>query len=165
MGLQDTEIKGQMTGRIKGTRLTVVKFSHRDDKYRKIMLFRCDCGNYKKIRLHHVQRMEIKSCGCLQKEFKHPPDHMEKMRASPKRLPNLRKVKASTPSERKGKIRIEVPAGSKKYKYITEQELFSIYYGVEVESLRLAPPPHNKGKKFINGAYQAIDHLAKHAKQ
>jgi len=145
--------KPQMVGKIKGTRLTVVKFSHRDDKYRKIMLFRCDCGNYKKIRLHHVQRLEIKSCGCLQKEFQHQPDHMEKMRASPKRLPNLRKVKASTPSERKGKIRIEVPEGSRRYKYVTEQELFSIYYGVEVESLRLKPPSHNKGKKLVDGVY------------
>lgn len=37
----------QQTGKIKGTRLTVVKFSHRE-KNSKVMLFKCDCGNYKR---------------------------------------------------------------------------------------------------------------------
>ena len=119
-----------VTGRIKGSKLTVVRYHGRDSGGRKIYVFRCDCGKEKKIRLHHVQRLEVKSCGCLQKEFRHPPEHMKKMRESPKRLRNLRIKKASTPNERKGKIRIEEPPGSKKYRYVTEQELTRIYYEV-----------------------------------
>ncbi len=124
----------QVTGKIKGTRLTVVSFSHRDEGYRKVMLFRCDCGNYKKIRLHHVQRLEIKSCGCLQKEFKHTSEHMEKMRANPKRLPNLREQKKSNPPANKGMIRIYQYPGSKTDKgkicYVSDAELNAISLGV-----------------------------------
>ena len=131
MGLQDCEVKEQQTGKIKGTRLTVVKFSHRDHAYRKICLFECECGNFKKIRLDRFQRLEIKSCGCLRREYEWTPEHMQKMRDTPSRLPNLRKKKASTPSFNKGKIRIEDPIGSKKYRYVTESELTEMYYSVE----------------------------------
>ena len=124
----------QVTGKIKGTRLTVVKFSHIDEGYRKVMLFRCDCGNYKKIRLHHVQRLEIKSCGCLQKEFKHTSEHMKKMRASPKRLPNLRKQKRTHSPANKGMIRIYQYPGSKTDKgkicYVSDADLNAIRLGV-----------------------------------
>ena len=133
MGLQDCEVerKPQMTGKIEGTRLTVVKFSHRDNAYRKICLFECECGTFKKIRLDRVQRQEIKSCGCLRREYEWTPEHMQKMRDTPTRLPNLRKKKASTPSFNKGKIRIEDPIGSKQYRYVTESELAEMYYSVE----------------------------------
>ena len=124
----------QETGKIKGTRLTVVKFLYRDEAYRKVVLFKCDCGNYKKIRLHHVQRLEIKSCGCLQKEFKHTSEHMKKMRASPKRLPNLRKQKRENPSVNKGMIRICQRPGSKTDKgkicYVSDADLNAISLGV-----------------------------------
>lgn len=128
MGLQDVEVRAQETGKIKGTRLTVVKFSHRDNAYRKICLFRCECGELKKIRLDRVQRLEIKSCGCLRREYEWTPEHMKKMRDTPSRLPNLRKAKKSKPGFNKGMIRIEDPPGSKKYRYVTDQELTEMFY-------------------------------------
>ncbi len=72
-----------VTGRIKGTQLTVVKYSHRDEKYRKVYLFRCDCGESKKIRMDNVQRNQTKSCGCLQKEIQ-SPENMSWVRGFPK---------------------------------------------------------------------------------
>ena len=47
---------------MEGTRLTVVKYSHTVNK-KSIYLFRCDCGNEKKLRMDHVQQGEIVSCG------------------------------------------------------------------------------------------------------
>jgi len=55
------------TGKMKGTRLTVIKYSHTVNK-KSIYLFRCDCGNEKKLRMDHVQQGEIVSCGCRQAE-------------------------------------------------------------------------------------------------
>ena len=138
MGLQDLKIvddkRGQLTGKFKGSRLTLLKFSHRDERARKIMLFLCDCGNQKKIRLDHVQGGLVKSCGCLTKERKHDLEQLKRMREMPSRLENLRKVKKETISPNKGKIRIEDPIGSGKYRFVKYNELASMYYGVDVES-------------------------------
>ena len=66
------------------------------------------------------------------------PEYMDKLRADPKRIPNLRaKHKSRTMNYRKespikGKIRIEDPIGSKKYRYITEEELNAMYYEADV---------------------------------
>ena len=53
---------------------------------------------------------------------------MKKMRDTPSRLPNLRKAKKSKPGFNKGMIRIEDPPGSKKYRYVTDQELTEMFY-------------------------------------
>ena len=77
------------------------------------------------------------SCGCLLAANK-TPEYMKKIRDDPKRIPNLRaKHKSRTmnyrkESSNKGKIRIEDPIGSKKYRYITEQELTAMYYEADV---------------------------------
>jgi len=76
------------------------------------------------------------SCGCLLATHK-TPEYMKKIRNDPKRLPNLRaKHQSGTMNYRKespnkGKIRIEDPIGSKKYRYITEEELTALYYALD----------------------------------
>ena len=62
---------------------------------------------------------------------------MKKIRDDPKRIRNLRaKHESGTMNYRKespnkGKIRIEDPVGSKKYRYITEEELTALYYALD----------------------------------
>lgn len=124
----------QVTGRIKGTQLTVVKYSHRDEKYRKVYLFRCDCGESKKIRMDNVQRNQTKSCGCLKKKIQ-SPENMSRVRGFPKDPEKMERLKEDMRNRpdwppNKGKARIEISPGSKKYKYVTEKELTEIYYGL-----------------------------------
>ena len=125
-----------MTGKIPGTLLTLIRYSH-THKTRRYNLYECDCGNQKRIRADHVSPDNTMSCGCLLAANK-TPEYMDKLRADPKRLPNLRAKHASgtmnyrKESSNKGKIRIEDPIGSKKYRYITEEELTAMYYEADV---------------------------------
>ena len=49
-------------------RLTVLKFSHSDKRWRKWYLVRCDCGKEKIIMGSAVNSGNTKSCGCLASE-------------------------------------------------------------------------------------------------
>ena len=115
-------------GKMKGTRLTVIKYSHTVNK-KSIYLFRCDCGNEKKLRMDHVQQGEIVSCGCRQAEA---------------RIENLEKTKDIRPAlisegkqgkepANKGKFAIYQYPGSKldkgKVCYVDDAELSQIYHG------------------------------------
>ena len=51
-----------------GTRLTPVRYSQVRGTHQ-YWIYRCTCGNEKEIRKSHFERREIRSCGCLQKEF------------------------------------------------------------------------------------------------
>ena len=131
-----TKIKAQMTGKIPGTKLTMIRYSHYHNG-RRYTLYECECGNQKKIRADHVKPDNTKSCGCMLAEIK-TPEHLAKLRESPKRIPNLRAKHASgtmkyrKESSNKGKIRIEDPIGSKRYRYVTEEELTAMYYEADV---------------------------------
>jgi hypothetical protein len=54
----------------KFNRLTVLKFSHSDKRWRKWYLVRCDCGKEKTIMGSAMVSGNTKSCGCLAKEIK-----------------------------------------------------------------------------------------------
>lgn len=45
-------------------KLVAISFSHRTKSRHTVWLFKCDCGNNKKIRLDNVVRGRQKSCGC-----------------------------------------------------------------------------------------------------
>ena len=124
-----------MTGKIPGTLLTLIRYSHYE-KGKRYNIYECECGTQKKIRSDHVSPDNTMSCGCLLAANK-TPEYMKKIRNDPKRLPNLRaKHQSGTMNYRKespnkGKIRIEHPIGSKKYRYITEEELTALYYALD----------------------------------
>lgn len=65
----------------KYNRLTVVKFDHKDKRFRRYYLFRCDCGIEKVIHGAAVTSGNTKSCGCFGKESR-----------TNKRLPNNKGV-------------------------------------------------------------------------
>lgn len=52
------------------TRLTIVKFSHRDAKHRKHYRVRCVCGKEKTVQATLLRYGNTRSCGCLAKETK-----------------------------------------------------------------------------------------------
>lgn len=62
-------------------RLTVVKFSHHDKRWRRHYLVRCDCGKEKTVQGTLLRSGNTKSCGCLSKETKAatriPDNHSE----------------------------------------------------------------------------------------
>lgn len=49
-------------------RLTAIRFVKKE-KYKYYWLFRCDCGNEKIIKINNVRSGNVKSCGCLKKEY------------------------------------------------------------------------------------------------
>jgi len=57
-------IPGQKIGR-----LTLIDFSHRDNKKQKIYKWKCDCGNETMAKLSCVYRARKRSCGCLRTEY------------------------------------------------------------------------------------------------
>lgn len=59
----------------KFNRLTAIKFIGYDEKNRTIWLFKCDCGQIKNIQKTKVICSRVKSCGCLEKEYKFKPKH------------------------------------------------------------------------------------------
>ena len=121
-----------VTGRIKGSKLTVVRYYGRDSGGKKIYVFRCECGKEKPIRYDHVANGKCKSCGCLQKQTRSSEnmDRIRKIPRDPEKWERYKEKLRNRPGHNKGKIRIEEPPGSKKYKYVTERELTEIYYGV-----------------------------------
>jgi HNH endonuclease len=63
-----------LAGKIFGRLTATDQFERR--KYVKYVLFKCACGNFKYIRVDHVTRGRIKSCGCFRRTldqlfFKH----------------------------------------------------------------------------------------------
>jgi hypothetical protein len=56
-----------LTGKVFG-RLTVIRFSHRDNRYISYWECLCECGEHKIVRYDHLCRGAIKSCGCYGKE-------------------------------------------------------------------------------------------------
>ena len=57
-----------MTGKRYG-RLVAIEFSHKTERREYFWLFKCDCGNQKKINGSSVRKGVTKSCGCLSKEI------------------------------------------------------------------------------------------------
>lgn len=53
----------------KFNRLTILKKIRTDKNRFNYYLCQCDCGNKKEIRIDHIKRGEIMSCGCLNKEI------------------------------------------------------------------------------------------------
>jgi hypothetical protein len=62
--------KSELSPGKKFNRLTVLKFSHSDKRWRKWYLVRCDCGKEKTIMGSAMVSGNTKSCGCLAKETK-----------------------------------------------------------------------------------------------
>ena len=136
--------KGQLTGKIDGSRLTLVRFSHRDKFGHRINVYRCDCGNYKKLYLYHVQSLNTKSCGCLQKEYQ-PIATQRMLKFEKKRRKNHLKVCKGRPPLNKGRKKVDVLVnGEIKYKFVPAnqvakyekqfmRELTALYHGVEGE--------------------------------
>lgn len=54
----------------KFNRLTILKFSHSDKRWRKWYVVKCDCGNEKTVMGSAMISGNTKSCGCLAKETK-----------------------------------------------------------------------------------------------
>lgn len=52
-------------------RLSIVRFSHKDKKWRRYYLCKCDCGIEKTIHGSSILSGNTKSCGCLAKEAGH----------------------------------------------------------------------------------------------
>lgn len=57
----------------KHSKLTAIKFSHKDKHNKQHWLFKCDCGKEKIICVSDVKRRNTKSCGCLdiERRIKH----------------------------------------------------------------------------------------------
>lgn len=62
--------KPELTEGKKLNRLTIVKFSHQDKRWRKWYFVKCDCGNKKVIMGSAMSSGNTKSCGCMSKEVK-----------------------------------------------------------------------------------------------
>ena len=133
---------GQLTGRVAGSRLTMVRFSHRDKFGHRINVYRCDCGNYTKVYHQAVVQLNTKSCGCLQKEYQ-PIAYKRMLKYDKKRRENhLKACKGRSPLN-KGKKRVDVLVdGEIKHKFVPEnqvakydkqfmRDLSALYYGAE----------------------------------
>ena len=116
--------------RPKGSRLTPIRFLYRNEASHSYWLYKCDCGNEKKVRESHYKHGEIRSCGCLLKEAQQSfPDRI---------TPEMRKKAGDKtrgrPSPNRGKIMIyefqNAPRRMKgRKKYVTEEELNDIWRG------------------------------------
>jgi hypothetical protein len=52
----------------KFSRLTVISPLHKDKWGRQYFYCLCDCGNHKSVRIDHIQKGNIQSCGCRRNE-------------------------------------------------------------------------------------------------
>ena len=66
--------------KVKGTRLTPIKYSHMGKNRESIYTYRCECGVVKEIRKVNVKDNHTKSCGCLNREngLRHHKENLEK---------------------------------------------------------------------------------------
>ena len=58
----------KMRVKLKGTRLTAVRFIEMDENGKSIYLFKCECGKHIGLRKDMVLTGNTRSCGCLRKE-------------------------------------------------------------------------------------------------
>lgn len=58
------DLTGKKIGRLK-----IIKEVERKNKYSRVWLCKCDCGNYKEVLQADLMNGNTKSCGCYQKEF------------------------------------------------------------------------------------------------
>jgi len=65
MGKNNTQ---ELLAGLKFNRLKVIKFHHKDKKFRRFYTCQCDCGNKKIIHGAALVSGNTKSCGCLAKE-------------------------------------------------------------------------------------------------
>ena len=110
------------------SRLTPLRFSHVKGTHQ-YWVCRCECGNEKVIRRSHLQRGEIRSCGCL---------HRELCRDINKRMTRESYLKAGRtrrgrPTCNKGKICVyqfenRKTKGSRR-QYLTKTELEEVWRG------------------------------------
>ena len=111
---------------MKGTRLTVIKYSHTVNK-KSIYLFRCDCGNEKKLRCT-VQQGEIVSVDKLKQESRILKDKGHKT------CSDIRRDAGQAPAN-KGKFAIYQYSGSKlnkgKVYGVDDAELSRIHHGLD----------------------------------
>jgi hypothetical protein len=136
-------------------RLTFLRFDHFKEYTRKgtgykekivYNLYQCSCGRQKvarKLQVNSRSRNSTFSCGCLKQEnLKRIND------LGLNRHPHIKVKKAHN----KGKVCIRINGRNK---YVTQEKLKAMYYGVigEVYPIKRGPPAHNKGKKLINGKY------------
>jgi len=61
-----------LIGKRFGKLVVIVKSKRTDKRHNQYWVCKCDCGNYKEIRGHHLGK-SISSCGCLQKLFRKLP--------------------------------------------------------------------------------------------
>jgi len=141
---------------VEGTRLTPIKYSHRDAST--WYWFRCRCGNVKRLRkgnVYHNKIRPIRSCGCLKREvnqshdgigFKkgHVPWHTGKKVGE--------KMGKNGGGWNKGKVRITDPETGK-FRYVSPGRADAMFWGLdgEVEPARVQPTPWNKGMRKNEG--------------
>jgi|TARA_Y100000310_G_C20625446_1_gene785606 hypothetical protein len=138
----------ELNKRIPGTRLTPIEFVGKirmKRSYHYVYQFRCDCGKLICKRSHSIGsgKKRTKSCGCLRDEWvrnikKDPKKYCTKAVQSSwiKKGQSLNKTRGSTgkTAHNRGKICIyenqNVVHKNSKRKYVTQQQLNEMYYGV-----------------------------------
>ena len=110
------------------SRLTPIRFAERR-KGHAFWLYQCICGTRKIIQQSSVNRGLSRSCGCLKKEI------TVRRNIEQKGFQNKNKSNKGLTPANKGKIRIhKIPNDpSSPFRYVTEQELTKIYWGVTDE--------------------------------
>ena len=105
------------------SRLTPIKYIEYRQK-KAFWLYQCSCGNKKVIDKFSDEYGQTISCGCYKKEF------LEEYNKHHRSFGN--KSKTGQTQHNKGKIRIyKVPNDPKSpFRYVTEEELTKIYWGV-----------------------------------
>ena len=107
------------------SRLTPIRFAERR-KGHAFWWYQCSCGNTKIIQQSSVNRGLSRSCGCLKKEI------TVRRNIEQKGFQNKNKSNKGLTPANKGKIKIhKIPNDpSSPCRYVTEQELTKIYWGV-----------------------------------
>ena len=107
----------------KKSRLTPIRFVELRNRHA-YWLYQCECGNKKVIQRASVKRGSSLSCGCYKQEVTTKRNETHRGYGNKSRT-------GQTP-DNKGKIRIhKIPNDPKSpFRYVTEQELTKIYWGV-----------------------------------